>query len=484
VPTRRDVLKTAVIGAGLVLRPKHLQAVVQGSATTPLVLNDASGLNPVKVKRHLVVRPGDEAHTVEDLRALLKEAAQTGAPVASGGARHSMGGQSLPRDGIAISQAAPLCVPDPGRGLCRVSAGARWRDVIAVLDPLGLSVPVMQSNNDFSIGGTLCVNAHGWAVPFGPFGTTVRKFRLMLADGTIVTCSPEENQELFSAAIGGYGLFGIVLDIDIKLTENLLLAPTYTTMPTDRFAERFTNAARDPSVRMAYGRLAVAREALLEEALLVTYRPTEQTAERLPTAHVSGAYRFLAGRLFRAQIGSERAKKARWFAETVVLPRAAGTITRNALLNSPVSALAGTERGRTDILHEYFVPPSRLTAFVAACRKLIPEREPDLLNVTLRYLDPDPVSMLAFAPEPRIAAVMLFSQSTTSVAEATMRSMTEGLIDVVLTLGGSFYLPYRLHARRDQVRSAYPRIEDFLSRKRRYDSQLRFRNLMWDHYFA
>jgi hypothetical protein len=62
--------------------------------------------------------------------------------------------------------------------------------------------------------------------------------------------------------------------------------------------------------------------------------------------------------------------------------------------------------------------------------------------------------------------------------------MTEGLVDVVLTLGGSFYLPYRLHARPDQVRSAYPRIEDFLSLKRRYDSQLRFRNLMWDHYFA
>ena len=65
-----------------------------------------------------------------------------------------------------------------------------------------------------------------------------------------------------------------------------------------------------------------------------------------------------------------------------------------------------------------------------------------------------------------------------------MAAMTERLTDAVLGLGGSFYLPYRLHARLDQIRTAYPRLDAFIARKRHYDPQLRFRNLMWDKYFA
>ena len=54
----------------------------------------------------------------------------------------------------------------------------------------------------------------------------------------------------------------------------------------------------------------------------------------------------------------------------------------------------------------------------------------------------------------------------------------------VLALGGSYYLPYRLHARGDQLRRAYPRIEEFIAKKQQYDPHLRFRNLMWEKYLA
>ncbi len=79
---------------------------------------------------------------------------------------------------------------------------------------------------------------------------------------------------------------------------------------------------------------------------------------------------------------------------------------------------------------------------------------------------------------------MLFVQPMTSEADADMQAMTEKLIDHVLSVGGSFYLPYRLHATREQVRKAYPRTDEFIAAKRRYDPQLRFRNAMWDKYFA
>jgi FAD/FMN-containing dehydrogenase len=65
-----------------------------------------------------------------------------------------------------------------------------------------------------------------------------------------------------------------------------------------------------------------------------------------------------------------------------------------------------------------------------------------------------------------------------------MMQTTEALIERVTAIGGAFYLPYRLHARRDQVEKAYPAVAAFVAAKRRYDPDLLFRNAMWDAYFA
>ena len=190
-------------------------------------------------------------------------------------------------------------------------------------------------------------------------------------------------------------------------------------------------------------------------------------------------------RIFRAQTGWNGVKRARWFMETVVGPRlAGGPATRNTLLNEPVVNLAGRDFGRTDILHEYFVPPDRFAQFLRACAEVIPASIQDLLNVTLRYLKADDRSVLAYAPGERIAAVMLFSQEMTEAAGDDMQRMTEALIDRVLAIGGSFYLPYRRHANPDQVAAAYSATPLFVARKRFFDPDLRFRNLMWDAYFA
>jgi hypothetical protein len=167
-----------------------------------------------------------------------------------------------------------------------------------------------------------------------------------------------------------------------------------------------------------------------------------------------------------------------------VSPSIAGAATRNTLMVEPVVNLASGDGTRTDILHEYFVPPDRFNGFVNLCRAVIPKAKSEFLNVTLRYVDADPVAVLAYAPQKRIAAVMSFSQEISPEGEVDMMRMTEALIEGVKDLGGAFYLPYRLHARRDQVRSIYPRTEEFVAAKRRLDPSLVFRNMMWDVYFA
>ncbi len=478
-PSRRKVLAGIAAGAVAPIFPTKAQQ-------RRVVLNDASRQNATPVFSHWIQKADDEAAFIARLRQELKDATAAKRPVAVGAARHSMGGQSLPRNGHAMTFDVNRVMPDKGTKTYRVHAGTRWHEVVATLDKAGFSPAVMQSNSDFSVAATYCVNAHGWPTPYGPFGHTVRSFRMMMADGTILTCSRTENEELFKLCQGGYGLFGVILDLEVDMVENQLMKPRFDVLQAERFADRFVAGTRDPQVKMIYGRLNVSRADFFREALLVTYRPEPTPAKGLPPVHRGGGMMgSLSSSLYRGQLNSETGKKARWFAESVAGPKASsGVATRNSLMNEPVANLANPERYRVDILHEYFVAPERFNEFLVACRDIIPKAKADFLNVTLRYVRKDEESVLAFAKTDRIAAVMSFSQELTDEGDRDMIETTEALIDRIGAIGGSFYLPYRLHARPDQVRIIYPNTDRFIERKKHYDSGLLFRNAMWDAYFA
>lgn len=445
-------------------------------------LNDASGLSETPVFWHILMSEDSDAAELAALRKELREARENGRPVNVGAARHSMGGQAIPRGGHAITFANQCVEIDTDGQAMRAHAGARWSDVIAKADPVGLGPTVMQSNNDFGIGATFCVNAHGWPVKKGPMGSTVRAFEMILPDGELVKCSRTENADLFGLTMGGYGLTGIITKLDVDLATNQRLEPTFQEMPAEDFGTRFVQALSDGAVSMAYGRLNVDRANFLSDALLITYKPTVDQSE-IPAASGSGTAAKIASRIYRAQLGNERMKRLRWWFETdLATAVAGGAATRNSLINEPVVTLDDRDPDRTDILHEYFVPPEKFPEFLQVCRAAIPASFQEFLNVTLRFVDTDPDSMLAYAATPRIAAVMSFSQEMTARAEADMKRMTRHLVEGILGLGGTYYLPYRLHAAQNQFANAYPRAPEFADAKRRIDPKRVMRNALWDTY--
>lgn len=474
------------LGAAAATLALPLAKLSAARATQRTILNDASRLSPTPVAKHVTISKPARDDLIERIRSELKQAAAANRPFAASVARHSMGGQSLPRDGTAVTLDGGSLELDSAAKTYRTSAGNRWSDVIRRLDPKGFSPMVMQSNSDFGVGSTFCVNAHGWPVPHGPFGTTVKAIRMVLADGTLVQCSRTENAELFGLAMGGYGLFGVIVELDVAMTENLLLQPKFEQMAPERFATEFIRAIdTDPSLVMAYGRMSVSRKNFFDDALMVTYRPVADQPASLPAVTSSGKLTGLENDIYRAQTGWEVAKRLRWFMESRLGPAITGGVaTRNSLMAEPVANLAQKDLRRTDILHEYFVAPERFGDFLAACRDIIPKSRAEFLNVTLRYVAEDNTPALAIAPVRRIAAVMSFSQEVTPEGEIDMMRTTEALIDRVTGIGGAFYLPYRLHARRDQVEKAYPSVSAFVAAKHRYDPASRFRNAMWDIYFA
>lgn len=443
-------------------------------------LNDASLMSETPIFRHITRTDDPGEVLLAALRAELQEAAAAGRPVNVGAARHSMGGQAIPRDGHAITLNNAALVADRKAGLFRCHAGARWSQVIAALDPLGLSPRVMQSNADFGVAATFSVGAHGWPTAFGPMGATVQEITLLLADGSLVTASRRENADLFNAAMGGYGLVGIIVEMQVETAPNQLLAPTFEVMEAEDFGVAFPEAVG--TVPMAYGRLNVDRGAFFREAMLVTWAPAPGD---IPAVAGSGWLSHASRHIFRAQPGNEWVKRRRWGIETGVGAWLAGAASRNSLMNEPVITLDDRDPNRTDILHEYFVAPERFAEFLTACREIIPASYQELLNVTLRWVERDPEAMLSYAPAgPRIAAVMLFSQEMTARAEADMARMTRDLIAAVAGIGGAYYLPYRLHATAEQFTAVYPRAAEFAALKRRHDPGLRFRNALWDRYLA
>lgn len=451
----------------------------------PQTVNDASGLSQTRVAKHIVIKQDARDTLVTELRAEFKTARSEGRPVAVAAARHSMGGQSIPVNGSAYTFQldAPVVELDTDANIYRTSGGTRWSDIIAHLDPRGFAPKVMQSNNDFGVGATFCVNAHGWPVTHSGMGSTVRQIRLLMADGALVTCSPTQNTDLFNLSMGGYGLTGVIVDLDVEMVPNVLLTPRFTELPGKGFGTAFASElAKDPSIQMGYGRLNVDRNGFFDHGLMITYRPADDQSA-IPAVQGSGFVSKASKPLFRAQLGNEPVKGLRWWVETELgTSLAAGNVSRNTLLNEPVVTLDDGDPARTDILHEYFVAPDRFAEFVSLCQRVIPASYQELLNITLRYVDTDTQSYLPFATGPRIACVMLFSQEMTLRAEADMSRMTRALIEAVLAIGGSYYLPYRLHASGDQFRRAYLRAAEFAAKKRIHDQQLIFRNKLWDSY--
>lgn len=449
-------------------------------STPALFLNDASELSATPIHIHTRMASSGDA-LVQAFRAELTTARFENRPVCVSAARHSMGGQSIPRDGHAITVDDATIEPDTSAGTYRVNGGARWRDVIAALDPLGFSPAVMQSNHDFGVAATFSVNAHGWPVPYGPMGSTVRNIRMVLPSGDLVTASRTENTDLFNLAVGGYGLAGLIVDMEVDMVPNQRLTPASTAMPAADFPAAFRTAIDDPNIPMAYGRLNVSRDSLFEEALLATYSPTADQSD-IPPATESGWLSYAASYLYRGQVGREGMKDWRWWVESSLWPRLSADSTRNSLMNEPVITLDDRDPTRVDILHEYFVPFDAFDGFLEACRDVIPDAFVEFLNVTLRFVDSDTDSLLPHSPTPRIAAVMSFTQEMTARAEADHTRMTQALIERIIAIGGTYYLPYRPHATLDQFTRAYPRAPEFAAAKRALDPQLTLRNNLWDTY--
>ena len=446
-------------------------------------VDDASNLNATAVREVIAVTSDPEAAERQVVE-LLERANLDDLPVAIAGARHTMGGHTIAPDGIVLDMTGlrHLRLNDE-TGTLIAGAGARWSDIIPYLDARGLSVAVMQANNSFTVGGSISANCHGWQQGRPPIATTVRSFRLARADGSVVTCSRAENAELFSLVLGGYGLFGVILEAELEVVANERYTIDRDIVPAGAFVSLFRDAiAGSPRAGLAYARFCVVPDAFLDEAIVSVFRVSPCAPDQVPPLD-EPALIGIKRTIFRGSIDSNYGKALRWDAEKALSPHVASAyFSRNQLLNEGVEIYQNRSAASTDILHEYFVPPEAFDAFLADMRRIIPPHDADLINVTVRHVLRDDDTYLRYADRELLALVLLFNQRMTDEAEQDMQTLSGELIDAAFARGGRYYLPYRLHATGEQFRSAYPQGDEFFRLKRKYDPDERFRNMFYIRY--
>src|SRR5207248_11138046 len=115
---------------------------------------------------------------------------------------------------------------------------------------------------------------HGWQFGRPPIASTVESFHLMKADGSVVRCSRLENAELFSLALGGYGLFGIILDADLRVVPNQRLRLEQYLVPVDHAMASFERQLKAKAgVSMVYARLDITPRRMFDQVLINMFYP-------------------------------------------------------------------------------------------------------------------------------------------------------------------------------------------------------------------
>jgi FAD/FMN-containing dehydrogenase len=445
-------------------------------------VNDASKLNKTKVNQIISI-PTDQQEAEQQLQELLREANEKNWKISIAGAQHSMGGHTIYPGGIVINMKPFKQMQlDEKRNILTVQAGALWSDIIPYLDTKGYSIKVMQSNNAFSVGGSLSVNCHGWQTNSSPIASTVESIRIMQADGSIVRASRTEHKELFSLALGGYGLFGIILDADLQVAPNQTYSLKRYIVPADTFVSEYTNKViNNPSAQLAYGRLDITKDNFLKEAILNMYT-VENNIKPNPLVSTLKPNR-LERTVFQGSVGSDYGKKVRWFSEKHLFSFVASSIvSRNKILNAPVDTVENYQPNSTNILHEYFIPAKYVNTFISDLRTTIPKHKLDLLNITIRYVKKDTDTMLSYANEDMLSFVLFFNQQKTETAEKEMEELTQQLINITKKNKGTYYLPYRLHATKEQFYEIYPEAKQFFELKKKYDPNEIFQNSFYLKY--
>jgi FAD/FMN-containing dehydrogenase len=421
-----------------------------------------------------------DIRSVDQLTSTLKSAV---GHIAIAGGAFSMGGQTFSDKGIRLGMRGMDSIIEfrASQRQIKVQSGATWRNIQSFIDPYGLAIRTMQSYSNFTVGGSIGVNCHGRYVGHGAIAESVEALTLCLANGELVECSRGRNAELFSAAIGGYGAVGVIVDATLRLDENAKMTRKYVKLPLDDYFEWFQSSVLSKKTSLMHNADLIPGE--WRTARSTTWQTAPENAPLTTEARLQESRtNYFADRLMvNAVAGKESLAPLRAKAQDSIQSQPE-TVWRNFEASLDVQSLEPFSRHRTTfVLQEYFIPESRALQFA---RKLVALLERDsfgVANVSIRHAPADPTSLMSWARDPVFSFVLYLRIPSNESERAKHIVWERELIGIALANEGTYYLPYLLHARADQFSRAYLQ-SDRLKRLRKEVGAEQFTNRLLEKY--
>jgi FAD/FMN-containing dehydrogenase len=448
-----------------------------------VVVNDIhSQLNETTVREVV------EVDSLEAVRVALGRARDLDVPLSVAGGRHAMGGQQFCGGGLLLDtrQLGRVLDLDAEAGVVEVEAGIQWPALLEQSRPTAWGFRQKQTGADrLSLGGAVSANGHGRGLAMRPIVGDVESLQLVCADGEVRTCSRDENPDLFALVAGGYGLFGAIYSLRLRLMRRRKLERVVELRELDglvgAFEERIASGFLYGDFQFA---IDPAGDGFLRRGVFSCYLPvddddpippgqraltTDDWSRLLYLTHTNKAQAFEHyAAHYLATSGQLYWSDAHQSAEYI-----------DDYHRSLDYMLGGRA---TEMISELYVPRDRLTDFMEAVAEDFRANGVDVIYGTVRLIERDDESFLAWAREPW--ACVIFNLHTVHTPEGIEHSADafRRLIDLAIDRGGSYFLTYHRWARRDQVEACYPQFREFLARKRRHDPDELFQSDWYRHH--
>ncbi len=433
-------------------------------------IDDASKMNQTAVAG--VYQPQSTA----EIQQLIQLAKTTDHKISVSGVRHSMGGQAFAANAIQLDMTKFDGVTYNSDGSVTAQSGATWKQIQNVLDPKGRAVVVMQDSNIFTVGGSLSVNVHGKDPRFSTLISTVNWFKIMTPDGHEILCSRQSNPELFSAAVGGYGLFGVITEVNLQTVPNDIYLFQLQPVSTDKLLNTFEQSMKDPDINLIEAHLSISKNNLLSQALLYTYKKAGSNPQS-PSDTSGENSIWLRKAVFQITKSSDFGQLIRWEIEKDIEPLIeTPVILRNTAMAAPVRFLENPDPTTSDILQEYFIPKNRFDDFVGQYKNLLQKYNVHLLNVTVRYVPKNTENVLSYAQDDMYGFVAYYKVDHQEQDLSGIKNFTSAMMDDLNQIKGTYYLCYGNYYTLQQLTTMYPNITKLFALKTKYDPAELFSN--------
>ena len=436
--------------------------------------------------------------SLDSIQNAVRGAADSGTPVAIASGRHAMGGQQFCAGGLLLDTRGLDHVLDfdRERGVIEVEAGLQWPGLIEWLreeqqagEPQWGIAQKQTGADRLSLGGAIAANVHGRGLTLKPIVADIESFLLVDAEGAAITCSREQNPELFRLVVGGYGLLGCVYSAKVRLVRRQVLERVVEIGSLDELMSLVDQRIADGFL---YGdfQFAIdpASEDFLRRGVFSCYRPVE--GADAPSA----GQRALSTDDWQNLIYLAHTDKARaWEVYSTHYLATSGQLYYSDAhqfadysdgYHGPLDARLGAADPATEMITEIYVPRERLADFMAAVADDFREYATNVVYGTIRLVERDDETFLAWATD-RWACI-IFNICTTHTPAGIERSAEafRRLIDRGIERGGKYYLTYHRWATREQVEACYPQFAEFLRLKREFDPDELFQSEWYRHYRA